>query len=357
MEIHPELVQVRPQPFLASSNHPIYDGVRRLLIVRDDRLGDLTLTLPAIDRLRAAYPEAAIGLLVRPELAPLANMFAPVDRVLETGQDLPRTIRDFAPDAAVCISRRPAAPRALRKAGVRRITGTGRRWFSYLFDRRVVASRRGSVRHELEHALDLAALAGATRGPLRFPIEIPGRATRHVAQWLEAHGVVGDPLVIHPGTAGSCPGWAPARWRQLATLLHDAKHPVVITEGPADRAAMVAFADCELPRFAAGLPELAALLSRARLTLGNSTGPLHLASALDRPALAIHAPWKSCSAERWGPYRNNGWALVIEHPDARRWSQRRRRRSAGWLMDQLSVETVYRAANSMYSSGQPQIGP
>jgi heptosyltransferase-3 len=342
---------------MASPSHEIYDNVRRLLIVRDDRLGDLTLTLPAIDRLRAAYPEAVIGLLVRPELAPLANMFAPVDRVLETGGDMSGTIRDFAPDAAVCISRRPAAPRALRKAGVRRVTGSGRRWFSYLFDRCVVASRRASVRHELEHALDLAALAGAVQGPLRFPIEIPVQATRQVAQWLEEHGVVGDPLVLHPGTAGSCPGWAPARWRQLAALLHDAKYPVVITEGPADRAAMAAFADSELPRFAAGLPELAALLSRACLMLGNSTGPLHLASALGRPALAIHAPWKSCSAERWGPYRDNGWALVIEHPDARRWSRRRRRRSADWLMDQLPVETVYRAVDSMLARGQPQIGP
>jgi ADP-heptose:LPS heptosyltransferase len=328
-----------------------------LLIVRDDRLGDLTLTLPAVDRLKAAYPDAVIGLLVRPEVAPLASMFAPVDCVLETGGDLPRKIRDFAPDAAVCISRRFAAPLALRKAGVRRVTGTGRRWFSFLFDRRVDASRRAPVRHELEHALDLAARAGAVQGPLRFPIEIPEPATRQVARWLDAHGVVGDPLVLHPGTAGSCPGWAPGRWRELATLLHDAKHPVVITEGPADRAAMASFAGSGLPRFAAGLPELAALLSRARLTLGNSTGPIHLASALGRAALAIHAPWKSCAAERWGPYRDNGWALVIEHPDARGWSHRRRRRSAGWLMDQLPVETVYRAAHTMYASGQPQIGP
>ena len=357
MEIHPELVQVRPQPRLASPSHPIYDDVRRLLVVRDDRLGDVTLTLPAIDRLRAAYPDAVIGLLVRPDLAPLASMFAPVDRVLETGGDLPRTIRDFAPDAAVCISRRPTVARALRKASVRRVTGTGRRWFSFLFDRRVDASRRASVRHELEHALDLAARAGAAPGPVRFPIEVPAEARGRVAQWLEAHGVTGDPLVVHPGTAGSCPGWAPGRWRRLAAMLHNANHAVVITNGPADQAAMGAFADSRFPNFAQGLPELAALLSRARLTVSNSTGPIHLASAFGRPALAIHAPWKSCGVERWGPYRSNGWALVVEHPDARRWSRRRRRRSAAWLMDQLPVDTVYQAIQSMCATGLPQIGP
>ena len=356
MEIRPELVQVRPQPLLASSSQPVYDAVRRLLIVRDDRLGDVVLTLPAIDRLKTAYPDAVIGLLVQPALAPLASMFAPVDCVLETGGDLPRKIRDFAPDAAVCISRRFAAPLALRKAGVRRVTGTGRRWFSFLFDRRVDASRRASARHELEHALDLAARAGAAQEPVRFPIEVPAAAKARVARWLDAHGVAADPLVLHPGTAGSCPGWAPGRWQRLAATLRNTNHPVVITEGPADRVAMRAFADAGFPRFAQGLPELAALLSVARLTVSNSTGPIHLASALGRPALAIHAPWKSCGVERWGPYRSNGWALVVDAPGARRWTRRRRRRSAAWLMDLLPVDTVYRAVHSMCATGQPQIG-
>jgi len=357
VEIHPELVQVRPQPRPATPGYPVYDGVRKLLIVRDDRLGDVILTLPAIERLKAAYPDAVLGLLVRPYLAPLASMFGPVDSVLATGGDLRRTIRDFGPDAAVCISRRPAAAQALRRAGVRRVAGTGRRWFSFLFDRRVEASRRVAVRHELEHALDLAALAGAAAGPVRFPIEVPAETTRRVAAWLDAHGIAGQPLVLHPGTAGSCPGWPPARWRQLAALLREADRPVVITQGPADEAAMAAFKDTGFPRFAKGLSELAALLSAASLTVSNSTGPIHLAAAMGRPTLAIHAPWKSCGAERWGPYRGDGWALVVEHPGARRWSHRRRRRSAAALMDQLPAETVYRVVDSLYTTGRPRIAP
>jgi len=84
VEIHPELVQVRPQPRPATPGHPVYADVRRLLVVRDDRLGDVTLTLPAIEWLKAAYPEADLGLLVRPDLASLASMFVPVDTVLVT---------------------------------------------------------------------------------------------------------------------------------------------------------------------------------------------------------------------------------------------------------------------------------
>ena len=64
MQINAELVQVRPRSPLALSSRPVYRDVGRLLVIRDDRLGDLTLTLPAIDRLRVAYPDAVIGLLV-----------------------------------------------------------------------------------------------------------------------------------------------------------------------------------------------------------------------------------------------------------------------------------------------------
>ncbi|NIM01451.1 MAG: hypothetical protein GTO30_13785 [Acidobacteria bacterium] len=304
-----------------------------------------------------AYPEAHIGLLVQPALAPLASLFTPVDSVLEASPELVETLREFAPDAAVCISRGSAAPRALRRAGVRHVAGTGRRWFSFLFDRSVRVSRRATLRHELEHALDLGACAGAAPGPLRFPIEIPQATRDKVDRWLLGQGLAGDPVVVHPGSAGSCPGWAATRWRRLADRLREAGQAVVVTEGPTDRSALEPFADSELPRFAFSLPELAALLSRSRLTVSNSTGPIHLAAALGRATLAIHAPWNSCGAARWGPYAGNGWALVVEHEGAKRWSRRRRRRSARSLMDALPVETVLQAVLSMCGGERVQKSP
>ncbi len=356
MQVRPQLVQVRPQPAPEDSRPP-YRDVRRLLVVRDDRLGDLILTLPAIDRLRAAYPAAHIGLLVQPALAPLAKLFDPVDSVLETSPRLERTIREFAPDAAVCISRGIRAPRALRGAGVRRITGTGRRLFSFMFDRTVRVSRRATPRHEVEHALDLAGCAGAACGPRRFPIEISRATVAKVDGWLRGQGIEEDPVVVHPGSAGSCPGWAATRWYRLAARLRDEGHPIVVTQGPADRDALEPFAGSALPRFADGLPELAALLSRCRLTVSNSTGPIHLAAALGTPTLALHAPWNSCGAARWGPYRRNGWALVVGHEGAQRWSRGRRRRCARPLMDALPVDTVLRAVRPMCVGEPPWIAP
>lgn len=357
MEAQPELTQVRARPQPAVPPASPYGDVARLLVVRDDRLGDVVLSLPAIARLKRAYPDAELGLLVQPSLASLASMFRPVDRVLETGDDLAAAVRDFAPDAAVCVSRRPGAAFALRRAGVRRVAGTGRRWFSFVFDRRVAGSRRRAIRHEVEHALDLAACAGASAGPVEFPIVVPDPALETVRRWLDAHGVGPRPLVLHPGTAGSCPGWPPERWQRLAERLRATGRPVVVTQGPADGAAMRAFATTNLPIFHRDLPELAALLQTAGLVASNSTGPIHLAGALGTPTLALHAPWNSCGAERWGPYRENGWALVIGSSRARGWSRRQRLQLAGGLMRRLSVEQVEAVVADLWAGKRPRIEP
>ena len=96
----------------------------------------------------------------------------------------------------------------------------------------------------------------------------------------------------------------------------------------------------ELPLFGGDLPTLAALLRRAALVVSGSTGPVHLASALRTPTLAIQAPWAACGVTRWGPYSDNGWGLVAEHPRAPGWSRRERARHGAALMAAVSPEVV-----------------
>ena len=58
------------------------DKISRLLVIRIDRLGDLILSLPLIDSLRAAYPYAQIDILVRPYLLDMAGMIKGIDNVI-----------------------------------------------------------------------------------------------------------------------------------------------------------------------------------------------------------------------------------------------------------------------------------
>ena len=60
----------------------VWTGVRRVAVVRHDRLGDLLLSVPAIVALRRTYANAQVALLVDPARVELARMIEGVDTVI-----------------------------------------------------------------------------------------------------------------------------------------------------------------------------------------------------------------------------------------------------------------------------------
>jgi heptosyltransferase-2 len=337
------------------------EGVRRLVVVRDDRLGDVVLTLPAVAALRRAYPDARLALMVRPGLASLAHMVPVVDEVLEASGGRGRiegTLRAFEPDLVVCVSRGAAVAWAAARARVPHRVGTGYRLYSPLFTRTVAERRRSGGRHEAEYALSFAHRAGAPAGPAEFPLDVPGPALDAAGEWVAEHAPDGPVVVLHAGSGGSCPRWPFDRFVELAERLRAGGAGVVFSIGPADAWVAQALdaapaAVRALPRFRSELARLPALLREAALVVGNSTGPLHLAAALGTATLGVYAPWPTCAAARWGPYATNGWAVAACNEEAVRWSRRERRARGEGLLGGVPAALVARSAASMLGGRPP----
>lgn len=365
MQSRPRLEQVLRRAEAVRTGGEPWSDVRRILVVRHDRLGDVVLTIPAVAALRVAYPRAWIGFFVRPRLAPLARMVEGVDEVVEDpGSRKARvaSLRAFKPDLAVCVSPGGAMPVTAAIAGVRHRVGSGFRLYSPLFERTVDERRRTAGRHEVEYALSYAHRSGAPASEARFPLRIPDEAVESRERWLESQRLEPPYVVIHPGTGGSCPAWPLGHFLRLAALLRAEDRRVVVSIGPGDEAVAHGLDDAEpavrrLPRFSGGLPALAACLSGASLVVSNSTGPLHLAAAVGAPALAFHAPWPSCGVSRWGPYAENGWGLVagLDTTDGT-WSRSERRRKGGDLMATISPAAALTCALALLESRPPILG-
>ena len=168
MHVTPRLQQVVRRDKEVRTPGELFPDVQRMIVVRHDRLGDLVLSLPAVEALRRAYPDARLGLMVRPDLAPLARMVDGVE-VLPAHVDraeLRREIERFEADLIVCISRRAGMSRVAARARVKRRVGTGYRIYSPLFTRTVNERRRREIK--LCHGGYGTASARArrpTRGP------------------------------------------------------------------------------------------------------------------------------------------------------------------------------------------------
>lgn len=108
--------------------------------------------------------------------------------------------------------------------------------------------------------------------------------------------------VIHPGALLATKRWEPARFATLARALQEQGLTIALTGGPGEES-MVADVARDVPGatilLGLRIPELAELIRGARLYVGNDSGPMHLATAVGTPTVAV---WGSSNSQRWHPW-------------------------------------------------------
>ncbi|HUI11176.1 MAG TPA: glycosyltransferase family 9 protein [Bacteroidota bacterium] len=316
---------------MAPLRDPQVTGPSRILVVRTDRLGDVVLTLPVFSHLRRRYPEAHLALLAGQYAGAIVTGSPQVDEIIwydapEGPIPVLEMVRRLCAgrfDAAVVVH--PTARLALivLLAGIPLRIGSGYRWYSFLFNRRVYTHRKTAERHEVEYNVDLLAALDcdtAARKPLEAHLRIPAGAQAGVDARLRGAGVAGEFAVIHPGSGGSAREWPEERFAALARKIVSDIGLAVVTTGTAGESPRAeAVARAAGPRGvclagALSLGELAALISRAALVVGNSTGPLHLGVALGVPVLGFYPGIPVMGPVRWGPYTDRARVLVAAGP-------------------------------------------
>ena len=330
-------------------------ALRRLLIVRTDRLGETLLTLPAVAAARAACPGVSVAFLVHPDLEPLLAGAPGIDTVLlydrawrgawwRRAIRLAGVLRELEFDAAVVFNPMKEFHLAVRLARIPRRVGYTRKW-GWCLTCRVPDRKALGERHEVEYNLDLVgALLDAAPPPPTPQRLLPAlaREQEEVQALLEAQGLpAAEPFaVVHPGSSNPVKQWPAARYRSLVEALA-ARMAVVLTGGTGECSLVREACPPGTPRVVdlAGrltLRHLAALLERARVLVANDSGPVHLAAAVGTPALALFGtPDPAMGPRRWGPW--GAGHTVIWKP----------------TMDAISVDDVMDAARQMLDRVTP----
>ena len=318
----------------------------RILVARTDALGDLVLTLPMLAALKAQFPQAQVGLLVRPYAADVARAALHVDDVIcwtEAMAQDPKgagaaAMKSWQPDAVVFAFPDAAVVEASAKAAVPVRIGTGRRWHTLTkLTHRNWDGRKDSGGHEAWHGLRLLMPLGiAPSGMHRNVVHLGAPAPEEAVTAL-LDTMADAPILLHPGSHGSAGNWAPQRFAELAVQLTKKGCTVGFT-GTAQEGEDFA------PYLPAGphvhdlfgrfnLQQLLALQSRARAVVASSTGPLHTATALGTPGIGLYGTRAPEWAARWAPIGPHVTVLETAEVDAQ-----------GHL--DIAVEAVVEAATS-----------
>ena len=328
--------------------------LRRILVVRTDRLGDLILSFPVIEALRKAYPLSEIDLLVNPYAVPLARLQRSVRHVwadsyqgIRGFRDLVRWLRDRSYDSVFHLYPRPRLALATCMASIPARVGTRYRYYALLFNHRVPLHRKGSGMHERDLNLLLLQSQGIPTEGAEAGIEIPEQIRRETIELLQQMGIhAPEPLVVlHPGSGGSSLNWPPESFGRLASILVQAGFCVLVTGAKTEQETVRTV----LSTGGGGivdlsgrldLAHLAALLQAVDLVVTNSTGPLHLADALGTQAVGLFSPFESALPDRWAPYHQRDNVLV---PSIPRCGRCKGSRCEDYnCMERISPEEVFR---------------
>jgi len=276
----------------------------RILFISSTRIGDAVLSTGLLDHLMRAHPEARFTIVCGRVAEGVFRRMPRLDRLiavekrryslhwLEIWRALAFTRWDLVVD--------------LRASAIA--------WLLWTRERRVIQGGRRPG-HRLAH---LAALLGVSPPPLPVTWTAPEDIAR-AASLLPA----GRPwLVLGPTANWHRKVWPADRFAELALRLTapDGALPgagIAILGGPGDQErSMATPVLTALPQALdlvgkLDLPEVAAVLARAAIFIGNDSGLMHLAAAASAPTLGLFGPTPS---DEYGPAGPKAQAVLADGP-------------------------------------------
>ena len=315
-----------------------------ILIIRNDKIGDFMLAWPAFALLRKQYPGAKITALVPAYTAALAELCPSIDETLidehKTGrlQDvlaLASRIRERRFDVSISLFSEGRTAVALRLAGVPIRIGPATKVAQVFLNRRLEQRRSASAKPEYEYNCDLVryfidingdVAAESPRAPYLYFDE--GEIGEQSRSFRSANAIADSEtlVIIHPGTGGSAINLGIEQYAELANRLTDRPASgiqpfLVITSGPGEDALADELFDrlettrCYRYRSQQGIVEFCRFIAGCDAFISGSTGPLHIAGALNLKTAAFYPSRRSATALRWQTLNDTDRRVAFTAPD------------------------------------------
>lgn len=348
------------------ANRPSFNKVRKILVIRTAYIGDVVLTLPILSPLKKLFPQAQISFLTTCRAKEILEKNPYIDEIVSYDAfwfypskmgpallnylNILRLIRSRAYDLVIEARGdiRDISLLAYPSRGAHRISydvGGG----GFLLTHIVPFIR---VKHKIRYHLDIVKSLGGTAS-IEWDLYLTEGERHRGEQMLTQKGLpLGKPIVaIHPGARKRLKRWSLAGFSTVADrLVKELGASVIVMGGHEDvevahemERLMKEHAFC----FSGSttLRQMAAILGHCHLLICNDSVPLHIASLLKTPTVAIFGPSKS---RETGPYGNTH--MVVENRFKCRYHCDEdicNHRPQNECMTSITADNVFNAANEV----------
>jgi heptosyltransferase III len=286
------------------------DDVRKILVIKFGGIGDVLMSTPVLPNLREYFPNAHIDYLtlIKNRDVLMDNHY--IDRVLtfdariDKSWDLLRHIRDKGYNLVIDLFGNPRTALLTYITGAKYRVGFKFRGRSYAYNIKI--DGRGGEVHNSDFNLDALIKAGVPIVSKKLNLSVNVVHKEYADKYINDNKLINDFLVGIAITGG----WESKRYKikdyiELMSLIHK-KYNVkfLIIWGNKKEYTHAQEIKNVLKDIAFIIPDspiryLAALIKTCKVVIGNDSGPLHLAGAVEVPALGIYGP---TNPKLQGPY-------------------------------------------------------
>lgn len=341
----------------------------KILIIRLSGVGDVIHSLPLLSALRRKYIDNHITWLVSKKAEAVVAGNPGLDEVivfekskgLRAWLSLIRKLKEAKFDLVIDPQSQFRSGVVAFLAGIPRRVGFVRgvsKEPNSIFMNEKVDPGKGEI-HNVDRDLSFAKHLGIPPGEKKFIIHVDDGDVKYIEDFLKGAGAGGAAPLVGLSIAGSLPNkrWKNSSWAALIDAISSReKMKTIILWGPGEEGdveEITKFAKKKtLTAPATDLKQLAALMGKCNMVIGNDSGPLHMAVAMGTSVIGLYGPsgFKKC-----GPYGEGNTAIRKDLSGLACFSRGRnvtrcrkfRRCGEKDCMDLITVEDVMKAVEGL----------
>jgi ADP-heptose:LPS heptosyltransferase len=301
------------------------------------------LSLPVISQLKKLFPDAAIDFLINKKNAELIKNYPGINSIIiyDEFKNYSEKLRYFENekyDIAISVFPRFEIALLFFLSGIKHRIGTAYRGYSFLFNEKIYEHRKYAEKHEAEYNLNLLKLITKDIPLVKeFYFSYTQDESENLNSKLTDFGFSLNKkfVIIHPGSKRSAKDWSIVRFTELTKLLLEefADFRIVLS-GISEESVLTKKIKNESGNSKSvidlagslSLRELLILIDKSQLFISNSTGPIHIAGALNKKIIGFYPNEVPMNETRWKPLSEKAIVLKPESP--------------GGNMDSITAEEV-----------------
>lgn len=315
-------------------------NIKKILIVRNDKLGDFILSLPTFKLLKEHLPDYEIHALVPRYTKDIALQSGFIDIIITDPTSTAPLKQQFNTlleiksqnyDAVITLfsTTRIGIFSFLSRIKYRLAPAT--KLAQLFYNHKLTQRRSKSLKPEYEYNIDLAlrylsdiniSVKELPKAPyLHFDDNEIEVVRNSFCKQNNLH-INTKFIIIHPGTGGSATNINIEQYAELAKNLNvNEQHMFVITAGPNELecANKLSHLLNTVPHIVynstEGLIKFSKFIQLCDIFISASTGPLHIAGALDRPTAAFYQRRRSATPLRWQTLNSENRRLAFTPPE------------------------------------------